>query len=111
MTIPGCEGNHCTSCIHVRYETRCTILPWTGEPCARWESAYPERTDPLAEILRLGASAEVAAAWVALAEWAARPETDTERRLLRAYRVASGAHARNVEALEEYLDADTEGQP
>ena len=103
----SCHSLHsCESCVYVRYDARCTILPRAGQPCEHWESPLGGAIDPLTEILRLGASAEVAAAWMALAEWAAtakRPATPQEAALLRAYYEATGAHERNVEALEELL--------
>ena len=101
----------CHSCAHVRYRLECAILPWTGQPCYRYERAHHPETDPLTDILRLGASAEVAATWMALAAWVAtvkRPATPQEAALLRRYHEATGSHARNVEALEALLQEDEE---
>jgi len=63
-------------------------------------------TDPLTDILRLGASAEVADAWIALGDYLAtvqRPETPQLARLLLCYRRAIGAHEVAVARYEEMI--------
>ena len=64
-------------------------------------------TDPLTDILRLGASAEVADCWIALSKWVeahpTRPPDPTTADLLRCYYAAIGAHERAERMLAEYI--------
>lgn len=69
-------------------------------------------TDPVTDILRMGASAEVAETWIALGEYLAtvdRSASPELARLRRCYALATGAHEDAVRRLEEYMgEAPTE---
>jgi hypothetical protein len=66
--------------------------------------------DLIIDMLRLGASAEVANTWAELAEWArtTKDRTPEGLRLRKAFQEALDVHEANNEALAEYMGRDAD---
>jgi len=65
------------------------------------------RQDQLTEMLRLGASAEIAETWNALGRYIAEQTPEHFEALRDAYRAAEATHGDNQRALEDYMQDDS----